>query len=33
VHSLGQDGTADTDDDLHSSTPRELRRMQRGEDR
>lgn len=29
VHSLGQDGIADTDDDLHSSTPVELRRMRR----
>src|SRR5690606_20035738 len=27
VHSLGQDGEAGTDDDLHSASARELRRM------
>jgi hypothetical protein len=31
VHCLGQDGVAGTDDDLHTATPRELRRMERGE--
>jgi hypothetical protein len=29
VHCLGQDGVAGTDDDVHSATPRELRRMLR----
>ncbi|MGE3174170.1 MAG: type II secretion system protein GspG [Planctomycetota bacterium] len=33
VHCLGQDGEAGTDDDLHTSTPRDLRRMERGERR
>ena len=31
VHSLGQDGQPDTDDDIHSASPRELRAMARRE--